>query len=68
MEIKKNSIVLAKGSDKVLEVLQIHNEIIICTPIGNDYMKISIPFRREDLSLLIEEETDAFNILFRHDT
>lgn len=68
MEIKKNSIVKVKGTNQVFEVIEVTGAIALCLPITSTSLRGSkVPFKLDELEVLIDGETDAFNLLFRED-
>jgi hypothetical protein len=73
MAIKLKSIVRRIGTNEIYEVIGIYGDMISCKSINNRYdgvhpiLNDNIPFATEELELMMEEETDVFNILFRED-
>lgn len=71
MEIRVNNIVRIKGTNEVFEVVNIKGEILICRPVNTSSNSLvaafGLPLKRSEVEVMMEEETDAFNILFRKD-
>ena len=68
MEIKKNSIVRKLDTNEVYEVISISGNLIIGVPININSLKgVPVPLKVSEIEMLMEEETDAFNLLFRDD-
>lgn len=65
MELKINSIVKHVNTKEVYEVIDIKGSIVLCNPINLPSLKNhQIPFKINELEVMMEEETDAFDILF----
>lgn len=69
MEIRVNNIVRLKGTNKFYEVTEIIGEIALCKSINehNEAFKNGWPFKKSELEVIMDEDTDAFNILFKKD-
>ena len=68
MEIKINSIVRVKGTNQVFEVINIIGTMAYCEAVTSPELKgATVPFKLSELEVLMEEESDAFNLLFRSD-
>ena len=71
MEIKIRNIVQVKGTNEVYEVLDIIGEVLLCKPINHNldktYAKHGLPIKKSEVEVLMDEETDAFNILFKRE-
>lgn len=68
MAIKVNSIVRVKGTNQIFEVIAVTGSIALCEAVTSPELKgATVPFKLNELEILIDGETDAFNILFRGD-
>jgi hypothetical protein len=71
MEIKIRNIVRVKGTTEVYEVLNIIGDLLLCKPINKNldkaFQKHGMPLKKTEVEVVMEEETDAFNILFKRD-
>lgn len=66
MAIKVNSIVKNKNTKEIYEVISITGVIALCKAVNLPIDDL-VPFRLSELEVMMEDETDAFNILFRGD-
>lgn len=64
MEFKIGNIVKHIGSGQILEITGIVGKLILCKPLD---MNAHIPYKQDELEIIMEEETEAFNILFKDD-
>lgn len=68
MHIKPNNIVRKIGTNEVYEVVTVTGKIIMCNPVNpRSYKGYPVPLKLDEVEVIMEEETDAFNILFRGD-
>jgi hypothetical protein len=71
MEIKIKNIVRIKGSSEVYEVINILGKVLLCKPINKNldkaFVKYGMPIKADEVEVVMEEETDAFNLLFKRD-
>lgn len=71
MEIKIKNIVRVKGTLEVYEVINIIGEMLLCKPINKnleaDFVKHGLPLKKSDVEVVMDQETDAFNLLFKAD-
>jgi len=71
MEIKIKNIVRVKGTTEVYEVINIIGELLLCKPINKNldkaYIKHGMPIKAMDVEVVMDQETDAFNLLFKAD-
>lgn len=69
MEIKIRNIVRVKGTNEVYEVDNIIGELLLCKPINivvDAELKI-VPIKASEVEVLMDQENDVFNVLFKHD-
>lgn len=69
MDVKIRNIVRRKGTNEVYEVDNIIGELILCKPINTtvDHELKIIPLKISEVEVLMDQETDIFNVLFKHD-
>ena len=71
MEVKIRNIVRLKGTSEVYEVLDIVGQMLLCRPINKNldkaYVKYGMPLKAADVEVIMDQETDAFNLLFKAD-
>jgi hypothetical protein len=72
MEVKIKNIVRAKNTNEIYEVVNIIGELLICKPVNHStghkgVDKIGLPMKVDDVEVMMDEETDAFNLLFKKD-
>ena len=71
MEVKIKNIVRIKGTNEVYEVINIIGELLLCKPINHNvdkaYIKHGIPVKTSEVEVVMDQETDAFNLLFKKD-
>lgn len=66
MEIKKNSIVRRKDTNEVFEVEEIIGNMLLCKPVNIPSIKDKkVPMTADEIEVILEGETDVFNVLFR---
>jgi hypothetical protein len=69
MVIKKNSIVRRISTSEVYEVVEIVGKLLLCDPINLPSQKgIKTPLTEDEVEVIMDEETDTFNLLFRSGT
>ena len=65
--VKVGSIVKKKGTNEVYEVLELSGGMLVCKSISVVALKGSqygVPLKESEVEVVIDGETDAFNILF----
>ena len=71
MEIKIKNIVRVKGTMEVYEVINIIGELLLCKPINKnlekEYIKHGLPIKASEVEIVMDQETDVFNMLFKKD-
>jgi hypothetical protein len=71
MEIKIKNIVRVKGTTEVYEVINIIGKMLLCKPINHNvdkaFIKHGMPIKAEEVEVVMDQETDAFNLLFKKD-
>ena len=69
MDIKIRNIVRKIGTNEVYEVENIIGQMLLCKPINTtvDHELKIVPLKASEVEVLMDQETDAFNILFKHD-
>jgi len=69
MEIKVKNIVRVRGTSEVYEVINIIGKVLLCKPINRnlskEFIKHGMPIKADEVEVLMDEETDAFNLLFK---
>lgn len=66
MQLKVNSIVKHKDTKEVYEVILMIGSMVLCRPVNLPSLKDKeVPFRADELEVMMEEETDIFNVLFK---
>lgn len=66
MEIKKNSIVRKKDTNEIFEVEEIIGNMLLCKPVNVPAIKDKkVPMVSHEVEVLLDGETDVFNLLFR---
>jgi hypothetical protein len=72
MEVKIKNIVRVKGTMEVYEVINIIGKVLLCKPINHNvdkaFVKHGLPLREDEVEVVMDQETDAFNLLFKKDT
>lgn len=66
MDIKVDYIVRHIGSKEVYEVLDVIGSMALCKSVSHP-AAAPTAFKLVELEVLMDEETDAFNVLFRSD-
>jgi hypothetical protein len=67
MEIKIRNIVRLLGTNEIYEVDNIIGELLLCKPINVVALKEHrvIPIKKSEVEVIMDKETDAFNLLFK---
>ncbi len=69
MAIKRNSIVRRISTSEVFEVVDIVGKLLLCDPINLPSLKgLKVPLTEDEIEVIMDEDTDVFNLLFRSDT
>jgi len=72
MEIKIKNIVKLKETNEIYEVINIIGDILLCKPINalldKTFQKYGLPLKKEDVEVMMDQETDALNILFKRES
>jgi hypothetical protein len=70
MDIKKNSIIRKINTNEIYEVVEKIGTIVVCKSVNVPALKdVSlIPLKENEIELIMDGETDAFNLLFREDS
>lgn len=69
MDIKIRNIVRVKGTNEVYEVSDIIGELLLCKPVNTPIISnfTAIPIKNSEVEVIMDKETDIFNILFKND-
>lgn len=65
--VKKGSIVRRTGTKEIYEVLEVNGKILLCKSVNVAALKKSkhsIPMQESEVEIMMDGETDAFEILF----
>lgn len=65
--VKKGSIVIKRETNELYEVVDIIGTLLVGKPVNSPYIKNltnNVPLKISEVDLLLDEGTDAFNILF----
>jgi hypothetical protein len=63
--VKNGNIIKNIGTKEVYEVISVVGTMLMCKPVNQPDIGILVPMRIVDVEVMIEDETEAFNILFR---
>lgn len=69
MGVKIRSIVRKKDTNEVYEVEQIIGDMLLCKPVNVvvEHEIKMVPLKVSEVDVLMDQETDIFNVLFKHD-
>jgi hypothetical protein len=65
--VKKGSIVRKTGTKEIYEVLEVNGKILLCKSVNVAALKkiaCNIPMQTSEVEIMMDGETDAFDILF----
>lgn len=66
MRVQPRNIVRKLNTNEVFEVLMVSGKVLLCNPVNSKgHDGIPVPLKIDEVEVLMEEETDVFNLLFR---